>query len=101
MSEIKLTEQESQQLHYQVMGIALAIRGHEGDSILYHELDEAISGLDWRKLAIIQYAFEMLPTSRQNLILSKDTTDQEVVESIATFNTQLRSMLPRSSSKSA
>lgn len=92
---MNLSERESQKLHYEVMGIALAIRGHEGESSLYNELDQAITQMDYRKMSIVQYAFEMLPTSRQSLVLSEHFTDEEVVGAIAEFNTHLRTMLPR------
>ncbi len=98
---MKMLEREAQKLHYEVMGIALAIRGHEGESTLYRELDQTISDLDFRKMAIVQYAFEMLPTSRQNLIMTENYTDEEVVGAIAEFNKHLRAMLPRKSAASA
>ena len=91
---MNLSEREAQKLHYEVMGIALAIRGHEGESSLYNEVDQAISDTDFRKMSIIQYAFEMLPTSRQAQILTESFTDEEVVASIAEFNNHLRTMLP-------
>ena len=91
---MKMSEREAQKLHYEVMGIALAIRGHEGESTLYHEIDQAISDTDFRKMSIIQYAFEMLPSSRQSHVLTENFTDENVVSSIAEFNAHLRAMLP-------
>ena len=98
---MKMTEHETQKLHYEVMGIALAIRGHEGESTLYHDLDQAISDTDWRKMAIIQFAFEMLTTQQRTAILSDQTTGDDVVAAIAVFDKHLRSMLPGKASKSA
>lgn len=91
---MNMSEREAQKLHYEVMGIALAIRGHEGESTLYNEIDQAISDTDFRKMSIIQYAFQTLPSSRQALVLTENYTDEEVLTSIAEFNTHLRSMLP-------
>ena len=76
------------------MGIALAIRGHEGESSLYNEIDQAISNTDFRKMSIIQYAFQTMPSSRQALVLTENFTDEEVTASIAEFNNHLRTMLP-------
>ncbi len=98
---MNLTEREAQQLHYEVMGIALAIRGHEGESSLYRELDRAIAGLDWRRMAIIQFAFEMLTTNQRSAILSEQATTDEVVRAIAIFGRHLRSMLPGAAGRSA
>ena len=91
---MNLSEREAQKLHHEVMGIALAIRGHEGESSLYNEIDQAISNTDFRKMSIIQYAFQTMPSSRQALVLTENFTDEEVTASIAEFNNHLRTMLP-------
>lgn len=94
-------EQRAQQLHYDVMGIALAIRGHVGESGLFQDIDRALSAQDWRALSIIQYAFEMLTTSRQQAILSDMADPETVGEALNAFERVLRSMLPADVQRSA
>ena len=98
---MNVDDRRAKQLHYDVMGIALAIRSHTGESGLFQELDAAVSALDWRIMSIVQYAFEMLTSSRQQAILS-DMADPEVVgEAITIFERSLRTMMPAEAQRSA
>jgi len=98
---MNIDERRAKQLHYDVMGIALAIRGHAGASGLFEEIDAALSGLDWRRMAIIQNAFDMLSEARQAVIMGEMGAPDEVGQSIAVFERTLRTMLPISSQRSA
>jgi hypothetical protein len=96
-----MSERQSQQLHFDVMGIALAVRGHLGECALFHEIDAALNELDWRTMAIVQYAFEMLTTQRQQTILL-DLADADAVgEAITAFERILHSMLPATQKRPA
>lgn len=92
---MQIDEQRAKQLHYDVMGIALAVRGHVGESGLYRELDEALTGLDWRKMAIVQHAFDMLSTERQQLIMSEMGDPDEIGRSIDLLERGIRLLAPK------
>jgi hypothetical protein len=94
-------ERRAKQLHYDVMGIALAIRGHAGESGLFQEIDAALTTQDWRKLAMIQNAFELLSIERRQLILGDMGDPDEIGRSIAMFERALRMMTPSSGQRSA
>ncbi|HEX9841118.1 MAG TPA: hypothetical protein VGC20_00150 [bacterium] len=98
---MQIDERRAKQLHYEVMGIALAIRGHAGESGLYQEIDAALTDQDWRKMAIVQHAFEMLSTQRQTLILSEIGDLDEVGRSITLLERGIRMMSPAPSERSA
>ena len=89
---MQIDERRAKQLHFDVMGIALAIRGHAGDTGLFRDIDEAITQADWRKMTIIQSAFDMLSDQRQQLIMSEMGDPDEVGRSIALFERTLRTM---------
>ncbi len=92
---------ERERLLYDVMGIALAIRGHLGECTLYRELDAAITEQNWRKLAIIQNAFEMLAPERCEIILGDTGHMGEIHGAVAMFEGNLRSMVPHTRSNIA
>ena len=98
---MNMDERRAKQLHYDVMGIALAIRGHAGESGLFQEIDAALSGLDWRRMAIIQNAFDLLSDERQQLIMGDMGDPDEVGQSISVVERALRTMLPANSQRSA
>ena len=94
---MNINENYAKKLHYDVIGIAMAIRGHLGECTLFMEIDEAVQSLDWRKMAIIQYAFDMLTEERRHEILSGlPEHDTSAKTSIEMFNQVLRTMLPQS-----
>ena len=101
MNAMHMDERRAKQLHYDVMGIALAIRGHTGDSGLFQELDAALSQRDWRKMAVVQSAFDMLSAQRQQLIMDDMGHPDEVGRSIALFEKSLRMMDPKSDQRTA
>lgn len=101
MQAMQIDEQRAKQLHYDVMGIALAIRGHAGENGLYQEIDAALTELDWRKMAIIQHAFEMLSTPRQVLIMSDIGDPDEIGRSIALLERGIRMLSPAPKERSA
>jgi hypothetical protein len=86
--------QRAKQVYSEVMGIALAIRGHTGDSSLYRELDQALNRQDWRKLAIIQHTFEMLSTRRQAEIMSSFGDPDDLKGALTHFERVLRTFSP-------
>ena len=92
---------EQERLLYDVMGIALAIRGHLGECMLYRELDAEITEQNWRKLAIIQQAFEMLAPERREIILGDTGHMGGIHGVIAMFEGNLRSMVPHTRSNIA
>lgn len=96
-----IDERKAKQLHYDVMGIALAIRGHVGESGLYQEIDAAISALDWRRMAAIQNAFDLLAEHVQALILGEMGDPDEVGRAIAAYERRLRAMLPGAGQRTA
>jgi len=97
-----MDERQATRLHYEVMGIALAILGHEGEGETYKELDEALSGPHWGKLGLIQRAFDMLPPERKRQILSNTDQDSEAVAgSIAKFKANFQMMSSREGRKTA
>ena len=98
---MNIDERRAKQLHYDVMGIGLAIRGHTGESGLFQEIDAALSARDWRKMAIIQNAFDMLSAERQELIMGDMRSPDEVMRSIAIFERHLRTMAPVSGQRTA
>jgi hypothetical protein len=98
---MNIDERRAKQLHYDVMGIALAIRGHAGPSGLFEEIDAALTDLDWRKLVVIQNAFDLLSTERQQLILGEMGDPDAVGHSITIFERMLRTMAPRGSQRTA
>lgn len=99
---MNLDERQATRLHYEVMGIALAILGHEGESDFYHELDEALTEPNWGKLAMIQRAYDMLPEARKRQILSDAEEGDEGVEwTISKFKANLHMMSPTGSRKTA
>ena len=92
---------ERERLLYDVMGIALAIRGHLGECTLYRELDATITEQNWRKLAIIQNAFQMLAPERREIILGDTGYMGEIHSAVAMFEGNLRSMVPHTRSNIA
>ena len=88
-------------MHYEVMGIALAIRGHNGECDLFQELDQALAETDWRRMAIIQHAFDLISEKRKAVILSDGGSPRVVAHAITIFEQNLRMMLPQVQSKSA
>ena len=98
---MQIDERRAKQLHYDVMGIALAIRGHTGETGLFQEIDAALSAQDWRKLAIIQNAFDMITPERQELIMGDMRNPDEVMRSISLFERHLRTMDPISDKRTA
>ncbi len=93
-NEHQTDERRSKQLHYDVMGIGLAIRGHMGDSALFHEIDQALNELDWRKLVSIQQAFDLLSEARQDLIMGSAGDTMAIERSIVMFEENLRVIAP-------
>lgn len=98
---MQIDDRQAKRLHYDVMGIALAIRGHMGEDALFRELDRAISALDWRKMAIAQRSFDLLSEERQRHILNEGADHDEVAGSIALFERNMRTMIPAAVPKSA
>jgi hypothetical protein len=101
MTALHLDERRAKQLHYDIMGIALAIRAHAGESALYQEIDQALTERDWRKMVIIQNAFDMLSAERQQGIMDDLSSKDEVGYSIALFERALRMMLPQQDQRTA
>jgi len=98
---MNIDERRAKQLHYDVMGIAMAIRGHTGETGLFQEIDEALTGQDWRKMAMIQSAFDVLSPERQQLIMGDMGNPDEVGRSIAMFERALHMMEPASGQRTA
>lgn len=98
---MQIDDRQAKRLHYDVMGIALAIRGHMGEDALFRELDRAISALDWRKMAIAQRSFDLLSEERRRHILNERTDHDEAAGSIALFERNMRTMIPAAVPKSA
>jgi hypothetical protein len=98
---MNIDERRAKQLHYDVMGIALAIRAHTGESGLFQEIDAALTNLDWRTMATIQNAFDLLSSERQQLIMGDMGNPDEVGRSIAIFERALRTLMPRDGQRSA
>lgn len=87
-----MDERQAKQLHYEVMGIALAIRGHTGESGLFMQIDVALAHQDWAQLAMIQSAFNLLSDESQALILGDMGEPDAVGRSIAMFERTLYRM---------
>lgn len=87
-----MNERQAKQLHYDVMGIALAIRGHTGETGLFQHIDAALTGLDWDGMIKIQTAFNMLRSEQQELILGDMGDPDEIGHSIAIFERSLHQM---------
>lgn len=98
---MNIEEKRAKQLHYDLMGIALAVRGHNGEDALFEEIDSAISALDWRRMAVIQYAFDMLSPERRAAIMGDDTNEEVLGLAIRMFSQILRTMLPENAARSA
>jgi hypothetical protein len=98
---MQIDERRAKQLHYDVMGIALAVRFHAGESGLFKEIDAALSELDWRKMAIIENAFDMLSTQRQELLMGEMGDTDEIGRTITLLERGIRMMSPEPSQRTA
>lgn len=63
-------ESYQKKIHYEVMGIGLAVLACKKDSHLFNILDEALTALDWVSLHKIGASFETLSGRDQAMILT-------------------------------
>lgn len=63
-------ESYQKKIHYNVMGIGLAVLACKKDSHLFKILDEALTTLDWVSLHKFGIVFESLSSSDQAMILT-------------------------------
>jgi len=90
---MEMQENYAKQLHYDVMGIAMAVRGHLGECALFQEIDAAVQTLDWRKMATIQDAFDMLSERQRDAIMGSGD-DSDAGMAIQVLNQVLRTLVP-------
>lgn len=76
-------EAYQQSIHYQAMGIHLALNNHKRDSHLCRALEEAIGNQDWTTLQVIQSCFNALDARDRALILSGIGHPQRIANAIA------------------
>lgn len=94
-------DRQAQALHYEIMGIALAVRGHAGEGWLYARLDTALRELDWPGLEQAKRAFDMLPENMRNDILDDRTPEDIAGTAIRRYERYLRAMLLHRGEQSA
>ena len=67
-----IDDHQAKQLHYDIMGVGLAVRGHAGECELYRFIDAALTALDWERMLVIRRGLALLPQHQQEDILSDD-----------------------------
>ena len=91
-----MEEKQAKQLHYDVMGIALAIRGHEGESDLFRIIDEALTSQNWVILSRVKRGFDLLSREMQADLMSDESDPGEAAIAIRRLERYARKLAGRS-----
>lgn len=87
-----IDEHQAKQLHYDIMGVGLAVRGHAGECELYRFIDEALTALDWERMLVIRRGLALLPQHQQEDILSDDVAADAAASAIRRLERYVRAM---------
>ena len=96
-----LYENYQQVTHYEIMGIGLKVLALQGESKLFHYIDEAMRGPDWKALSRLRAVVEELPPTQQEHIMSNTGDEEIVLKAMKSLEDKLGLNSKRKSKKSA